>query len=212
MLTLFLPDFILFLQTKSGAVEGDFALAISLYHAYELLHQHGLLSFYNFLKGICEGNKSTARARYELMKSPVFMDMMQELQERIEPSDDMNTSLNASIFGTVSPKRRLLKTIPKPNAAFSSHPKLDKLRDVVLEHFRKFQLQIPHNVSSQTPTNTRIMIFSQYRDSVQEITAVLSKHQPLVKVMSFVGQAAVGKNKKGLSQKEQLEVFISLFC
>ena len=33
------------------------------------------------------------------------------------------------------------------------------------------------------------MIFSQYRDSVQEITACLHEHRPLVKVMEFVGQA-----------------------
>ena len=36
---------------------------------------------------------------------------------------------------------------------------------------------------------TRVMIFSQYRDSVQEITACLHEHRPLVKVMEFVGQA-----------------------
>ena len=34
-----------------GPIEGDFAVAISLYHAYDLLMQHGLLPFYNFIKG-----------------------------------------------------------------------------------------------------------------------------------------------------------------
>jgi len=33
------------------------------------------------------------------------------------------------------------------------------------------------------------MIFSQYRDSVQEITACLHSFKPLIKVMEFVGQA-----------------------
>ena len=33
-----------------GPIEGDFAVAISLYHAYDLLMQHGLLPFYNFIK------------------------------------------------------------------------------------------------------------------------------------------------------------------
>jgi len=66
-------------------------------------------------------------------------------------------------------------------------------------------------ISSQTPLNTRVMIFSQFRDSVQEITAVLSRHEPLVKCMSFIGQGSKEgnncKSHKGLSQKEQIEVY-----
>ncbi len=38
---------------------------------------------------------------------------------------------------------------------------------------------------------TRAIIFSQYRDSVQEITACLHAYKPLVKVMEFVGQAGL---------------------
>jgi hypothetical protein len=34
-----------------GPIEGDFAVALSLYHGYDLLMQHGLLPFYNFIKG-----------------------------------------------------------------------------------------------------------------------------------------------------------------
>jgi hypothetical protein len=34
-----------------GPIEGDFAVALSLYHGYDLLLQHGLLPFYNFIKG-----------------------------------------------------------------------------------------------------------------------------------------------------------------
>jgi Fanconi anemia group M protein len=53
---------------------------------------------------------------------------------------------------------------------------------------------------------TRAMIFSQYRDSVQEITSMLQRHQPLIKVMSFIGQSSAGKATKGFTQKEQLKV------
>lgn len=58
---------------------------------------------------------------------------------------------------------------------------------------------------------TRVMIFSQYRDSVNEITEILNRHRPLVKVMSFVGHST-GKTTKGFSQKDQLRVnsFITL--
>lgn len=190
-------------------IEGDFALAISLYHAYELLQQHGILSFYNFLKEICSGTKGTARGRYELMRHEKFMEMMEDLRQRIEPPDDADGSLNGSFIDMLTPKRRLLKSIPKPNSLFSSHPKLKKLEEIVVKHFEAAKENLGE-ISTQTPLNTRIMIFSQYRDSVQEITAVLSKYQPLVKVMSFVGQNATGKGNRGLSQKEQLEVRKSL--
>ena len=188
-----------------GMIEGDFALAISLYHAYELLQQHGILSFYNFLKEICSGKKGTPRGRYELMRHEKFMEMMEDLQNRIEPPDDADGSLNTSRLDTLTPKRRLLKSIPAPNSLFSSHPKLKKLEEIVVKHFETAKENLV-GTDSQGTLSTRIMIFSQFRDSVQEITAVLNKHQPLVKVMSFVGQGGSGKGKRGLSQKEQLEV------
>jgi len=50
------------------------------------------------------------------------------------------------------------------------------------------------------------MIFSQYRDSVSEITEMLNQHRPLVKVISFIGQSSVNKSSKGFTQKEQIRV------
>ena len=60
----------------------------------------------------------------------------------------------------------------------------------------------------QQPTakSTRVMIFAQYRDSVNEIAEMLNRHRPLLRCMGFVGQASSGKNSKGISQKEQLRV------
>uniref|UniRef100_A0A915JRB4 Helicase C-terminal domain-containing protein n=1 Tax=Romanomermis culicivorax TaxID=13658 RepID=A0A915JRB4_ROMCU len=61
--------------------------------------------------------------------------------------------------------------------------------------------------TSSAKTETRIIIFSQYRESVEEITAVLRKHQPLIRPMKFIGQSfSAGKTTKGLTQKEQLRV------
>ena len=39
-------------KTQRGAVEGDFAASISLYHAYELLLQHGMRAFFNFISKV----------------------------------------------------------------------------------------------------------------------------------------------------------------
>jgi Fanconi anemia group M protein len=85
----------------------------------------------------------------------------------------------------------------QPN--FSSHIKMERLTEIVLKHFQDFQ-------SDESGKETRAIIFSQYRESVEEIVAHLNKHQPLVRVMSFVGQSAGAKGKKGLTQKEQLQV------
>ncbi|XP_029413289.1 Fanconi anemia group M protein isoform X2 [Nannospalax galili] len=52
---------------------------------------------------------------------------------------------------------------------------------------------------------TRVMIFSSFRDSVQEIAEMLVQYRPMIRVMTFVGHAS-GKSTKGFTQKEQLEV------
>ena len=105
-------------------------------------------------------------------------------------------------------------TSPSPNTAnqfFYSHPKLEKLEQVVLEHFRRFTDQSVDGAASSSGSSsaaeTRVMIFSQYRESVQEIADMLSCHAPLVRVMSFVGHGTASKStSKGLTQREQTEV------
>ncbi|XP_076442631.1 Fanconi anemia group M protein-like [Babylonia areolata] len=162
-------------RSQYGIVEGDFALAMSLYHGFELLQLHGLRSLHNFLEGIVNGTKSYGRTRTELMKNADFNEVKEILNAKFQPSGQ-----------------------PQDRPAFLvGHPKLVKLEEVVLEHFHRFQ------AAGQA---TRVMIFSQYRDSVQEITAMLQQHDPLVKVMSFIGQSSVGKSTKGFTQKEQLKV------
>ena len=115
---------------------------------------------------------------------------MTELKEKF--SGDLNNSRFhkgpqlLSQFGT--------KTQSTEQEIPLGHPKLEKLRDVVKAHFE-----------NNKDIETRVMIFSQYRDSVQEIAALLHQYRPLVKVMEFVGQSGTG-GKKGLTQKEQIEV------
>lgn len=54
------------------------------------------------------------------------------------------------------------------------------------------------------------MIFSSFRESVQEIAGMLNRHTPLIRVMTFMGQASAGKGVKGFTQKEQLEVEVTV--
>ncbi|KAK7141824.1 hypothetical protein R3I94_011495 [Phoxinus phoxinus] len=162
---------------QQGPIEGDFALCISLYHGYELLQQMGIRSLFLFIQNIFSGPKESSRARNELQRSPVFMDLYRE----------METMFATSSRGPQDPY-------------VYSHPKLQKLDEVVLRHFQS------QAESSDSEVSTRVMIFSSFRESVQEIAEMLNRHQPLVKVMTFMGQASAGKGVRGFTQKEQLEV------
>ncbi|KAI2654031.1 Fanconi anemia group M protein [Labeo rohita] len=135
---------------QQGAIEGDFAICISLYHGYELLQQMGVRSLFLFIQNIFSGPKGPG-----------------------EPY-------------------------------VYSHPKLQKLDEVVLQHFQTWSESSDSKASAEV--STRVMIFSSFRESVQEIAEMLNRHQPLVRVMTFMGQASAGKGVRGFTQKEQLEV------
>ncbi|MDO8517481.1 MAG: helicase-related protein [Nanoarchaeota archaeon] len=74
------------------------------------------------------------------------------------------------------------------------HPKLKKLFELVKEQIEK-------------NPNSKIIIFSQYRETVRKITETLNKI-PLVKAEIFVGQTKKGKgiNETGINQKEQKKI------
>ncbi|KAI0395807.1 type III restriction enzyme [Xylariaceae sp. FL0594] len=82
---------------------------------------------------------------------------------------------------------------------FVGHPKLTHLCDTVLNHF--MDAGDDHDGST---SNTRIIVFSEYRDSAEEIVRVLNTHQPLVRAAVFVGQAD-SKRSEGMKQAEQIE-------
>ncbi|XP_048831550.1 Fanconi anemia group M protein isoform X3 [Brienomyrus brachyistius] len=167
---------------QHGALEGDFALCITLYHGYELLLQMGVRSLFLFIQGIMDGTKEMSRARNELQRTKVFMDLYGEME---------------TMFG---------KPSAGPEVPFVySHPKLQKLEEVVLQHFRTSPESSGAGPSSEA-VSTRVMIFSSFRESVQEIAIMLNRHQPLIRVMTFMGQATAGKAVRGFTQKEQLEV------
>lgn len=71
------------------------------------------------------------------------------------------------------------------------HPKIAKLVELVLTHFK-----------TSSDEDTRIMIFSNFCNSVEEIAEVLDRYRPLVRPMKFVGQ----QSGKGLTQKQQLQI------
>jgi ERCC4-related helicase len=129
-----------------------------------LLAQHGIRVFYARLAGYVDEckNRKGSAAVQSLMRDPEFNRIFRYTAEMIA------------------------------TPGFSSHPKIDRLVSIVVEHFSK-------------DVDTRVMIFSQYRESVDEIAECLRACGPGVRPMSFVGQSD-GKKSKGLTQKEQLKI------
>lgn len=77
---------------------------------------------------------------------------------------------------------------------FIGHPKLSYLCENLLNHF----MDATHGSS------TRAIVFSEYRDSAEEIVRTLNKHKPMIKASIFVGQAD-SKRSEGMKQKQQIE-------
>ncbi|XP_077180259.1 Fanconi anemia group M protein isoform X2 [Paroedura picta] len=178
---------------QKGIIEGDFALCISLYHGYELLQQMGMRSLYIFLSGIMDGSKGMTRARNELRRSEEFMMLYSQLEGMFAETAESLANSN----------KKAGKEELKP--FIYSHPKLKKLEEVVVEHFRSWKEHGDQRPAESKPADTRVMVFSSFRDSVHEIAEMLSRHHPAVRVMTFVGHST-GKSSKGFSHKEQLEV------
>lgn len=76
---------------------------------------------------------------------------------------------------------------------FLGHPKLEYLCETLVNHF----------MDAGEGSNTRAIVFSEYRDSAEEIVRILNK-QPLTKATVFVGQAD-SRRSEGMKQKQQIE-------
>ncbi|NXF86369.1 FANCM protein, partial [Eubucco bourcierii] len=188
------------LGMHQGVIEGDFALCISLYHGYELLLQMGLRSLFIYLCGIMDGSKGLTRTKNELGRNEAFMNLYQQLTAMF--ADTALPSVDGKAYRD--------KTVSEKKKEFTySHPKLKKLEEIVIEHFKTWNKKCPDQGrmenTSVVAVDTRVMIFSSFRDSVQEIAEMLSRLSPIVRVMTFVGHST-GKSTKGFTQKEQLEV------
>lgn len=78
--------------------------------------------------------------------------------------------------------------------SFVSHPKLTALTETVLNHF----------MDRGEASGTRVIVFSEYRDSAEDIVRQLNLHRPLMKASIFVGQAD-GKRGEGMKQAQQIQ-------
>ena len=99
-------------------------------------------------------------------------------------------------------KSLMLELETQRSRGFSTHPKVEKLKQLLIQHFgSKLGDETEDSVD-----DTRVMVFSSYRTVVDEIVEELSRERPLIRASRFIGQGVDKQGKRGLLQKEQLEV------
>ncbi|KAI1315684.1 hypothetical protein EDD11_000458 [Mortierella claussenii] len=200
---------------KRSFVYKQVGICMGLVYAYELLTIHGIRPFFTNMDPFSNHSRDEFEfnddghdiGSNDTDKPSLARKAMTDLPDFIRMMDSIRTKMK------------------QPN--FVSHPKLERLVGVVVQHFIDHQDEqdavVKARAESAASTNTsvsesgssndaegplpqtRVMIFANYRESVEEINRVLEQHRPLVKVQSFVGQATA-KGKKGITQKEQQKV------
>ncbi|KAF8605019.1 P-loop containing nucleoside triphosphate hydrolase protein [Ceratobasidium sp. AG-I] len=76
---------------------------------------------------------------------------------------------------------------------FPPHPKMEKLNVLLQDHF-----------DADDAEETRVMVFTNFRESVDEIVAHLNANGPKIRASRFIGQAGGKSGEKGMNQKEQI--------
>ncbi|KAI1213849.1 P-loop containing nucleoside triphosphate hydrolase protein [Annulohypoxylon truncatum] len=129
-----------------------------------------------------------------------FYDSLVQFREETENKGEKGSKFKKQIIESPSFQEMMDKIDSwSKKDDFISHPKLTYLSDTVLNHFMD-----AGEGREGASTNTRIIVFSEYRDSAEEIVRILNKHKPLIRAAVFVGQAD-SKRSGGMKQAEQIE-------
>lgn len=151
-----------------------FVTLASLAHGIDLLKYHGITPFYRHLLYFQSETDGKKGGKY---KNQIVQDeSFKKLMNHLKP-------------WTSSPE-------------FIGHPKLEYLRQVILNHFMDSG---EGQGGNQSQSVTRVMIFAHFRDSAEEITRVLKRFEPMIRPHVFVGQTSA-KGSDGMDQKTQISI------
>jgi ERCC4-related helicase len=165
-------------RNASAGVIGNLMVIHKLLYCMELLLQHGIRSFLNAILPWAQENASgrVIYARKELAKNETFNQCLEYAQA----------------------------AVADPSAP--GHPKIERLVQLVNEHFERHeQEQNALGVLGQERRETRVMIFSEFRESVSEIVGVLEAYQPRIRAAQFIGQGSgsTRNTRKKTATKDQ---------
>ncbi|PKY04796.1 P-loop containing nucleoside triphosphate hydrolase protein [Aspergillus campestris IBT 28561] len=152
-----------------------FTVLASVAHGIDLLKYHGITPFYRHLQHFQSNTEGQKGGKYqrEIVKDEHFKKLMNHVQPWVKDPE------------------------------FIGHPKLEHLKQVVLNHF----LDAGEGAEGQNNahSSTRVMIFVHFRDSAEEVTRVLKRYEPMIRPHVFVGQSTA-KGSEGMGQKTQLDI------
>jgi ERCC4-related helicase len=111
---------------------------------------------------------------------------------------------NAHTFLLKDPRMMEIKTLVE--SIVREHPKILHLLQLIKDHHHHHQLSSITNIRNSPNLKSKILVFTQYRDTAKHIVEVLEKND--IKTSRFVGQAKrIGD--EGMKQNEQAEVLES---
>jgi ATP-dependent DNA helicase MPH1 len=163
-------------QGLKGMVNTIFTVLSQIAHSISLLKFHGITPFYS--------------SALEFQKNVESGQTKSKYASQITQHEDWVKAMGYMRRWSNSPD-------------FIGHPKLEYLREVVLNHFLDAGEGRQGVDAPARPT--RIMVFSGYRDSTQDICRVLKRNEPMIRPHEFVGQAS-SKSSEGMNQKKQNQV------
>jgi hypothetical protein len=114
------------------------------------------------------------------------------------------TKSQADRFGKDPKLQAILTEMEKQMArpgGFSMHPKMDKLKTLLIEHFAQKGLDNDSNAAGDLDSDSRVMVFTSFRQTVDLIVEMLAKEKPLIRAVPFIGQ---GTDKNGKMEAEHL--------
>nr|POF07834.1 atp-dependent dna helicase mph1 [Quercus suber] len=156
-----------------GMVNAIFTVLSSFGHSISLLKFHGITPFYTNVL---------------------------EVQRQVESGETKGKTARAIVESEHFVQMSSLIRGWTRNADFIGHPKLQYLREVVLNHF--LDAGEGRHGSDVTSSTTRVMVFVSFRDSAEEVCRVLRRNEPMIRPHVFVGQS--GKTgSDGMNQKKQ---------
>ncbi|XP_054005636.1 Fanconi anemia group M protein [Hylaeus anthracinus] len=154
-----------------GQIIKTLNILMTMYHAYELMIRDGLRAFHKFYENHSD--------KFWMHEETQLQDLLDDIQTYLGPFPEIKSSCNQSIGD-----------IPQ-NLVFG-HTKFEKLRELLVCHFKNYQ---------EKQSDTRAIVFVEYRDIVSEVYVLLLQCQPLIRPQMFVGQS-------GQKQKQQIKALV----
>lgn len=149
-----------------GQINADFSVCISMFHAIEVLERHGMRVFLNYFN---DSNSDGGDEKFFVMKDPKIKQFITEVRQ--ESGIVPFTDADMSFYGNLS-----ADDIDEP--IDYGHPKFDILQNCLLTHFRD-------------NSDSKAIVFCEYRESVFLINRMLLVSRPLIKPKVFVGKLLV---------------------